>query len=161
MGNDTPTPEKGKGFLPKEGGFFNESYAGDVNPLEAWENLKEDSGSVLIDVRTLPEWQFVGVPDLSELHKGVVFIPWRMYPNMAVNSDFCIQLGKAVADRGATLFFICRSGHRSMDAAIEATRYGYKNCYNIAGGFEGDIDENGHRARKNGWKLNNLPWGQN
>jgi len=161
VGNDTPTPEKGKGFLLRKGGFFNDSYAGDVSPLEAWKSLQKERNSILIDVRTIPEWQFVGAPDLSKLNKEVIFISWRLYPNMAINKEFCIQLAKSVAPKDAMLFFICRSGHRSMDAAIEATRYGYNNCYNIAGGFEGDVNEHGHRACRNGWKLNNLPWGQN
>jgi rhodanese-related sulfurtransferase len=160
VGNDTPTSEEGKGFLPEGEGFFGDSYAGDVSPREAWEILKTEPKAVLVDVRTLPEWQFVGVPDLSGLGKEVVLISWRMYPSMAVNGGFCNQLGSAVVEADSPLFFICRSGHRSVDAAIEATRYGFKHCYNIAGGFEGDVDEYGHRARKNGWKLNNLPWGQ-
>jgi rhodanese-related sulfurtransferase len=161
MGNNTFEPKKGKGFLQEEGIFFCDAYAGDLSPSEAWENLKANKKAVLVDVRTMPEWQFVGVPDLSKLDKRVIFIPWRVYPNMVLNSEFCIQLEREVVDRYASLLFICRSGHRSMDAAIEATRYGYKTCYNISGGFEGDIDEYGHRARKNGWKLDNLPWGQN
>ena len=40
------------------------------------------------------------------------------------------------------------------------TQAGFKACYNVAGGFEGDLDENGHRGRKNGWKAGGLPWRQ-
>lgn len=136
-------------------------YSGDILPEDAWKILQSDTKSVLVDVRTMPEWSFVGVPDLSSLNKDVIFISWRVYPTMAVNSEFCNQLEREVADVDVPLFFICRSGHRSMDAATEVTRYGYKHCYNIAGGFEGDIDANRHRSNKNGWKLANLPWGQN
>ena len=31
---------------------------------------------------------------------------------------------------------------------------------NVAGGFEGDIDGEGHRGHVNGWKAANLPWRQ-
>ena len=118
-----------------------------------------DKEFVLVDVRTTAELSFVGVPDLSNMGKQVVLLSWRMYPNMAVNGNFCVQLQKFVASTDAPVFFICRSGHRSMDAAIESTRYGYKSCYNITGDFEGDIDENGHRGNKNGWKISKRPWG--
>ena len=138
-----------------------DSYAGEVTASEAWKELGEDAESVLVDVRTTPEWTFVGVPDLSKLGKEVVLLSWRAYPNMAVNGNFCEQLSKVVKNKNSPVFFICRSGHRSMDAAIEFTRYGYKSCYNITSGFEGDVDENGHRGNKNGWKQSNLPWGQN
>ncbi len=84
-----------------------------------------------------------------------------MYPTMAINGEFAGQLMRVVEQKDAPVFFICRSGHRSMDAAIEFTRYGYKHCYNVAGGFEGDVDANRHRSNKNGWKLAKLPWGQN
>jgi rhodanese-related sulfurtransferase len=132
-----------------------------VSPLEAWEILASDKFAVLVDVRTLPEWSFVGVPDLSSIEKNVIFLSWRIYPTMAINNEFCTQLSKIIADVETPIFFICRSGHRSMDAAVKVTQYGYKNCYNVLGGFEGDVDEQGHRAQKNGWKLYNLPWGQN
>lgn len=136
-------------------------YSGDITPADAWEILQNKKEAVLVDVRTVPEWQFVGVPDLSVLNKSVILISWKLYPGMAVNSGFCSQLSEQVVDIETPVLFICRSGHRSMDAAIEFTRYGYKNCYNIIGGFEGDSDEMGHRGNKNGWKVANLPWGQN
>lgn len=160
MGNDIPTPEKGGSFFHGQNGFNQELYAGDVTPQEAWEVLQKDEEAILVDVRTLPEWSFVGVPDLSQLGKNVVLLSWRIYPGMAVNGDFSNQLQKVVAKKDTLIFFICRSGHRSMDAATEFTRYGYSCCYNIAGGFEGDVDAKGHRGNLNGWKLANLPWGQ-
>ena len=32
---------------------------------ETWARLKHDAGSALIDVRTIAEWAYVGLPDLS------------------------------------------------------------------------------------------------
>jgi rhodanese-related sulfurtransferase len=45
------------------------SYAGDVSPADAWKALSQDSKAMLVDVRTQPEWNFVGVPDLRSLGK--------------------------------------------------------------------------------------------
>jgi hypothetical protein len=39
------------------------------------------------------------------------------------------------------------------------TAIGFAHCFNIAGGFEGDIDGNGHRG-VGGWKSAGLPWRQ-
>ena len=56
--------------------------------------------------------------------------------------------------------FICRSGGRSRMAAIEMTSHGFKNCFNVSGGFEGDHNAEGHRGTVDGWKFSKLPWKQ-
>jgi len=58
------------------------------------------------------------------------------------------------------IFSICRSGHRSQEAANYINKLGYKNCYNVSDGFEGYKDLGNHRAQVNGWKYNLLPWKQ-
>ena len=40
-----------------------------INSKQCFERLSEESGSHLVDVRTKPEWLFVGMPDLQSLHK--------------------------------------------------------------------------------------------
>lgn len=135
--------------------------AGEVEPDVAWEVLSTDENAVLVDVRTLPEWSFVGVPNLRSLSKQPVLVPWRMYPTMEINPSFVAGvLAEAMIDRESCVFFLCRSGGRSLDAAIEMTRHGFTQCYNILGGFEGEVDQNGHRGTINGWKQQNLPWEQ-
>ena len=62
--------------------------------------------------------------------------------------------------KDAAVLFLCRSGARSMSAAIAATTAGYQTCYNIAGGFEGPPDGEGHRGSIDGWKARGLPWEQ-
>ena len=49
-------------------------YAGDLSPQEAWEMLKSKKECNLLDCRTFAEWQFVGIPDLSEINKKALFI---------------------------------------------------------------------------------------
>jgi len=133
------------------------TYAGDVTPSDAWSGLGRDKAAQLIDVRTKPEWQFVGMPDLAEHGKRTVLLAWQEYPAMQVNSAFVEQLAKAVPDKDAPLYFLCRSGARSKAAAMAATAAGYKRCYNILDGFEGGLDPTRHRG-KAGWKAAGLPW---
>lgn len=136
------------------------SYAGDVSPKEAWDALSANQTAVLVDVRTNPEWTFVGVPDLRSVGKKAGFICWQVYPQMQVDGEFVARVEQLVADKSAPIYFICRSGARSRAAAIAVTAAGYDRCYNVAGGFEGDVDGEGHRGKTNGWKASNLPWVQ-
>ncbi len=138
-----------------------QNYAGDLSAQEAWELMKADPRAVLVDVRTKPEWNFVGLPDLSELKRDVHLIEWQSFPTMEVNPSFAAAVGQSVtADKDAPLLFLCRSGARSKSAAIALTGAGYRRAYNVAGGFEGDLNEERHRGTKNGWKASGLPWKQ-
>ena len=60
--------------------------------LECFERLVNDPNSHLIDVRTKPEWDYVGVPDLSSINKQVTFVSWQIYPEMTINKFFEIFL---------------------------------------------------------------------
>ena len=133
-------------------------YAGDVDVTEAWRRLSEDPDAVLIDVRTTAEWHFVGLPDLSPLEKQVLQSEWKSFPSMALNPDFLAEVEQADIDKNAAVLLLCRSGQRSRDAAIRLTAAGYKNCYNVAGGFEGDKNAAGHRGTVGGWQFAGLPW---
>ncbi|MFT6490810.1 MAG: rhodanese-related sulfurtransferase [Parvibaculaceae bacterium] len=137
-------------------------FAGDVSIQEAWQVLTEETTACLIDVRSEAEWTFVGIPDLSSLKKTLVKIQWQSFPGMAVNGQFAEALDEYLAGEGcpkeAKILFLCRSGVRSRAAAQALATKGYNACFNIAGGFEGDLDEGGHRGLKNGWKVSGLPW---
>jgi rhodanese-related sulfurtransferase len=134
------------------------AYAGDILPGEAWKILNEDLGSVLVDVRTPAEWNYVGVPDLSSVGKQPLFVPWVFFPSMELNHNFVEHLENAGLDRESPLLFICRSGARSRAAAIAMTARGFKSCYNVASGFEGDADKTRRRGTVSGWKVEGLPW---
>ena len=136
-------------------------YAGDLSAEEAWALLQSDPKARLVDVRTQAEWNFVGLPDLGSLGRDVALVEWQMFPTMQVNPDFVADTEAAAgADKTVPVLFLCRSGARSRSAAIALTRAGYTKAYNIAGGFEGDLDGERHRGQRNGWKATGLPWTQ-
>lgn len=134
-------------------------YAGDLSVADAWALLRSDLRARLIDVRTAAEWNFVGVPDLSSLGREVELIEWQSFPTMQVNPDFVAE-ASGDGDKDAPVLFLCRSGARSRSAAIALTRAGHGKAYNVAGGFEGDLDAERHRGGRNGWKAAGLPWKQ-
>jgi rhodanese-related sulfurtransferase len=142
-----------------------DAYAGDLAPKQAWDLLAQESAAVLVDVRSQPEWSFVGIPDLSGLKKRPLLVAWQSYnpaakPPMVPNADFAASVEAAEIDKSAPVIFLCRSGVRSKAAAIAMTKRGFRRCYNLAGGFEGPHDDAHHRGRLSGWKAAGLPWTQ-
>ncbi|MBE7210347.1 MAG: rhodanese-like domain-containing protein [Gluconacetobacter diazotrophicus] len=132
----------------------------DVSPQQCFEALRADQAARLVDVRTEAEWAYVGVPDLSVIGGRTMLVPWQSFPTGRVNADFVAQLEAGGAGHDQTLFFICRSGARSLAAAEAARRAGYARVFNVADGFEGPPDVEGHRGTVAGWKSDGLPWRQ-
>lgn len=121
---------------------------------EAWELLRNDPGAVLVDVRSMAEWNFVGVPDLTSIEKEVRLVEWTSYPTGTPNPEF---VGRAAGgiQSDQHILLLCRSGARSQAAAQSLKAAGYANAHNISAGFEGDLGPDRHRH--GGWK-DHLPW---
>ncbi|MET4592409.1 rhodanese-like domain-containing protein [Arthrobacter sp. 754] len=129
------------------------SYAGDLTPLEAWAKLEQ--GAILVDVRTEGEWAHIGIPDTKATDNDPLFIQWT-FPGGIPNPDFLTDLTQqAPEDPTTELIFLCRSGQRSIAAAIAATQAGFTS-FNVLEGFEGEPDRYGERT-VNGWKNRGLP----
>jgi rhodanese-related sulfurtransferase len=127
------------------------AYAGAVTPPEAWQLVRQGAAR-LVDVRTIPEYKFVGrVPD-------TVNIEWHG-ADAGPRESFLHSL-RAVAAPDEALLFICRSGVRSHSAASVAAAAGYQRVYNVLEGFEGQIDHHRQRGKVNGWRFHGLPWVQ-
>lgn len=144
-------PETIKRAAAERAQRMNLPYAGALLPAEACALMH--AGAKLVDVRTQAELYWVGrVP-------GAVYVEWNSYPGGHLNPDFITQLRDFV-DPGEAAMFICRSGGRSHSAAILATRAGWRECYNVLEGFEGDRDASQHRSTLGGWRKAGLPWVQ-
>jgi rhodanese-related sulfurtransferase len=125
-------------------------YAGALTPPEAWQLLQQHAAQ-LVDVRTVPEYKFVGhVP-------GTANVEWRGSGEPL--PGFLAQL-RAVAAVDKPLLLICRSGGRSHTAAAAATAAGFQRVYNVLEGFEGKLDAERRRGRVDGWRWHGLPWEQ-
>lgn len=126
-------------------------YAGEVTPAEAHQLRQQ--GAKVIDVRYPFEHEYVG-----RVH-GSSLVPWKIYPEGINNPNFIPQL-LAVAKPDDIVLLLCRSGVRSHAAGVAAAAAGFTKAYNIIGGFEGDLDEQGHRGNRGGWRHAGLPWVQ-
>ncbi len=131
-------------------------------PQEAWQLMQDEPRAVLIDVRSDMEFLFVGHP------VGAIHIPWIDYPDWKLNENFVTEVRKLVLGgichesqtSGAPVLLICRSGKRSLEAGNMLIKEGFCDVYNIAEGFEGELDENHHRGSLGGWRFHGLPWAQ-
>jgi rhodanese-related sulfurtransferase len=94
----------------------------------------------------------------------VLLVEWQGFPDSRPNGDFVAHLQSELdgvgADRTWSLYFLCRSGVRSLSAAKAMAAEGYGRCFNVANGFEGPLDADRHRGRAAGWKAAGLPWVQ-
>ncbi len=133
-----------------------------LSPKQAWQMLHDNPSAVLIDVRSTMEFLFVGHP------KGAVHVAWIDEPDWHINPEFVTHVRKLMlggvscdADDGCVpIILICRSGHRSLEAAQLLIKNGLQHVYNVEGGFEGELDDTHHRNSIGGWRFDGLPWEQ-
>ena len=143
---------------------LNDKEIEELHVKEVWERLAANEKSMLIDVRTYAEWSYVGCVDLSSISKQPILLEWIKFVEQQVNDQFVGQLeselNKLSVSQEDELFFLCRSGVRSLAAAKAMAQSGYKRCFNVVNGFEGPLDADQHRGTSSGWKAEGLPWRQ-
>ena len=149
--------------------FAGSAFAyGDVTPSEA-DEMVENEGAFILDVRTPQEWNWVGHPGKNKVSEGaylegyVLNVAYKVYHEgyskgdvLIVNTQFVKDVGRLL-NKDAAIITMCRSGKRSVDAALALEDAGFTNIYNMLTGFEGGKDERGYRTI-NGWKVDGLPY---
>jgi len=124
-------------------------------PKAAFEMLQKSPDALFIDVRSEMEFLFVGHP------KGALHVGWNDGPDWDVNPHFVGEVRKLIGSASnRPVVLICRSGKRSQEAGEALLQAGIRHIYNVAHGFEGDLDESHHRGMVNGWRFDGLPWEQ-
>jgi len=134
----------------------------EISPMQAFELLRADKSTVLLDVRSRFEYEYVGHPEPA------INVAWQEVPEWKVDPGFVCKVrealealpGRVVPPEQMSILAMCRSGKRSMAAAICLTENGFGSVINIIGGFEGDLDASGQRGNLNGWRYHRLPWRQ-
>ncbi|MBS3947134.1 MAG: rhodanese-like domain-containing protein [Dethiobacter sp.] len=88
-----------------------------ITPQEARSRLEQESGLILLDVRTPAEYLERHIP-------GSLLIPVDRLEQDALS---------LMPDRQATIFIYCRSGRRSVTGANILLKLGYRSVYNLGG----------------------------
>ena len=128
-----------------------------LSPKEAYQFLHDHPSALLVDVRSHMEFLFVGHP------AGAIDIPWIDEPDWKPNPQFITLVRQAMlggAGGAAPVVLICRSGVRSLEAGKALVEAGINDVYNVAEGFEGQLDDKHHRSSVGGWRFHGLPWEQ-
>lgn len=133
-----------------------------VSPKAAYKLIQSDPRALLIDVRSNMEFLFIGHP------MDAISIPWIDEPDWVINPNFAAEVRKLILggldhdSRGhnVPILLICRSGKRSLEAGNLLLNEGFHDVYNVADGFEGELDDNHHRSTLAGWRFDGLPWSQ-
>ena len=101
----------------------------DLSQIDWEEQLEKDDNAFILDVRT-PE----------EVAEG--YIPGATNIDIYLGQEFLNKLEEL--DKSKNYYVYCRSGNRSGQACAIMENAGFKNAYNLEGGFmnwEGDVVE--------------------
>ena len=111
--------------------------------------IKNNSKSVLLDVRTQEEWDDVGKPDGEKIGLKTYFLSIQFGDERILNENFIQEFKNLAINKDKNILIICRSGTISQFVAELLTKENY-TCVNISDGFEGNQENVG-------WKECNLP----
>ncbi len=123
-----------------------------MTPQEAKQRLDANEGYVYIDVRTVTEFEAGHVP-------GALNSPGAQRNSatgeMTANAEFLSVVGANLA-KDAQVIVGCKSGGRSARAVRLMLDSGYRNVFNLVGGFSGKRDESGEVIHP-GWSTLDFP----
>ena len=134
-----------------------------ISPVEAYKMLKDNlEHTFLIDIRTRPEYEFVGHLPLAY---NIPYEFWTPEGNKK-NSNFVEDVSEKFR-KDDVLIIMCRSGDRSRLACEDLEKASFKHVFDVPAGFEGKKVENkgsiyyGYHRRINGWQHDGLPYTYN
>ena len=121
-----------------------------IKSSEIEDFIKENSNTVLLDVRTENEWNSLGKPKAEDLNSKTYFVTvshdlsnWQV-----PDQNFIVNVKKKI-DKDKKILVMCAAGGRSMIAANLLANEGY-TVLNVSDGYSGN-------SQDPGWKKSNLP----
>jgi rhodanese-related sulfurtransferase len=119
-----------------------------IPPMEAAALLEK--GYTYVDVRSIPEYQ-QGHP------KGAKNVPFMHFEHgrMALNPEF-LQVMERLFPKDSKIIVGCKTGNRSLQAAMLLERSGYTGVIDMRGGFEAEMNQSTGEMVP-GWSRSGLP----
>ena len=121
-----------------------------IKSSEIEDFIKENSNTVLLDVRTENEWNSLGKPKAEDLNSKTYFVTvshdlsnWQV-----PDQNFIVNVKKKIG-KDKKILVMCAAGGRSMIAANLLENEGY-SVLNVSDGYSGN-------SQDPGWKKSNLP----
>ena len=91
-----------------------------ISQTEAYEIMQQQSGYIILDVRTLDEYQEGHIKNA------------KLWPLQNIPQD----IDKVLKDKNQLILIYCRSGNRSKQAAVKLVEAGFKNVKEFGGIIE-------------------------
>ena len=110
------------------------SNISNITSVECLQKLKDNENTYLVDVRTPEEFKNDGFSDLSSINKILHKIT-IVNSDGSLNPNFLSEFSDLNFNKDSEIYFICRSGARSMRAAALVADLGYQYLYNVEDGF--------------------------
>ena len=121
-----------------------------IKSSEIKDFIKNNSNSVLLDVRTEGEWKSEGKPNAENLDSKTYFVTVSPdLTNWQVPDPNFVENVKKKIDKDKKILAMCSAGGRSMIAANLLKAEGY-SVLNVSDGFSGN-------GQDPGWKNSGLP----
>ena len=92
---------------------------GEIGVSALSDSLQANPGLMVIDVRTVPEWEAMRIPGVKQF---ILF------------EGFDQHCSKITVAKDMPVYMICRTGRRSEIAAKHLASLGYSNTVNVVGG---------------------------
>ena len=115
-----------------------------ISAENCYSTIKENKDAYLVDVRTPYEWETFGRVDEDSFDAQYLELT-LINEDGDENTNFLDQFNSYGILKNSEIYFICKSGARSMHAALILESNGYQNLYNVEDGFV------------IGWKPSGLP----
>ena len=140
------------------------SFVGNIEAKDSFNEIVSSDDTFLIDVRSFRELYVDGVAHFENHADKLLFCEWRGEYSVYEKKEFLgVLLSRIDLSDTSSLFFICRSGIRSLEAAefvgSELAKMGEDvSCVNVSDGYEGNAFKMFGFGEKNGWKAAGLPY---
>jgi rhodanese-related sulfurtransferase len=144
------------------------SYAFSGDLVEMVKSKKAGEKIILLDIRSHPEAQYVGIPVGMD-----ALVPWsnpdlfkwndkggvlQQVPNPEFIHMVEAEVQKAGLSKTDKIVIACRSGERASKAADALDKAGFTGVVSIVDGLEGVVNKDSGKRDVNGWR--NQPEGQ-
>ncbi|MEM9140924.1 MAG: hypothetical protein AAGB15_13950 [Pseudomonadota bacterium] len=125
----------------------------EIQAEDAWNLLAIDEGAALVDVRPDHVAEADGAPDLAEIDRPVLHVPWLGGQLPSMRAHFAVHLEAALAKTPAThLIFYAQTGPDAAEAAESAAQALAHQGQSI------DISVVAPGADAESWRAADLPW---
>ena len=107
----------------------------EVYPWDLEEKLNSDNKPLIVDIREADEYEAMHIADSMFIPRGLL--------EQACEWDYDVTIPELVKARGREVVIVCRSGTRSVMAALTMHLMGYQNVASLTTGVRGwnDYDQ--------------------